>query len=100
MMDAPTFARLAARTKLTPASLRMARAVLVEGIGPAEAARREGVTRQRAFNAAARLLRELRNEGGYPPGWHPVTVVVPAAAEIEIEEIARRCRREAGLQVD
>ncbi len=99
-MDANTFDRLAAKTRLTERSLRMARAILVEGLGAAEAGRGEGLTRQRAADAAQRVLRELRAEGGYPSGWETVTVVVPGDVAAQIEDLARDARRAAGLQVD
>jgi hypothetical protein len=77
----------------------MARAVLVDGISATEAAHREGVTQQAASMAAARVLRELRAEGGYPPGWTAVTVVVDPATAGTIHALAQRAYRRAGLAV-
>lgn len=96
-MDSATFERLVARTRLQDRARRLARAVLVEGLGPSEAGRREGVSHEAARQAAARVLRELRIEGGYPPGWSAVTVVVPADLAIEIRELAAAAARAAGL---
>lgn len=99
-MDRDTFERLVARTRLAGPARRMARRVLVEGVGAAAAARDEGLSRQRAYDAVGRVVRELRAAGGYPADWQAVTVVVPAPAAAEIREIERRHRRAAGLQVD
>lgn len=45
------------------------------------------------------VVRELRIEGGYPPGWRAVTVMVPPDVAIDIEDMARRAWRDAGLVV-
>jgi len=99
-MDPRTFQRLAARTRLTPASIGMARAVLVDGVSAAEAARRAGVTRARAADAVARILREARAESGWPSTWEVITVAVPSEVADEIQRIARAARKAAGLNVD
>jgi len=99
-MDAPTLSRLAARTRLTPASIDIARAVLVDGVSAAEAARRAGVTRARAADVVSRILREIRSEGGWPPTWEVVTVAVPSQLADEIRSMARSARTAAGLNVD
>jgi hypothetical protein len=95
-MNADDFDRLAARTRLQARALRMARAVLVDGVGPSEAGRREGCSHEAARAAAARVVRELRIEGGYPPGWRAVTVMVPPDVAAEIEVMASMARRKAG----
>lgn len=61
--------RYASRTRLKPRALRMARAALIEGVSYAEIGRREGVSREYARQAAARILREARLAGKYPRGW-------------------------------
>lgn len=99
-MDRDTFERLVARTRLSGPARRMARRVLVEGAAAAAAARDEGLSRQRAYDAVSRVLREHRRGGGYPSDWQAVTVVVPALTADLIREIERRHRRDAGLQVD
>lgn len=66
---------------------------------PDEAARRENVTREAARQAAARVIRELRIEGGHPANWESVTVVVPLELAQEIKERARKARRDAGLEL-
>lgn len=99
-MDTETFNRLVSRTRLRPASVRMARAILIEGVGSSEAGRREGLTHVRAHDAAARVLRELRIEGGYPPGWAPLTVVVPWDVRQQIRDLAESAELAAGLRID
>lgn len=94
------FARLSSRTRLQARALRMARAVLVEGVGPSEAGRREECSHEAARVAAARVVRELRIEGGYPPGWRAVTVMVPPDVGMDILDIARAAWRKAGLTID
>ena len=94
------FDRLAARTRLNETSLRIARAVLIDGLSQAEAARREGLTRQRASDAVSRLLRELRAEGGFPPGWRVITVCVPESIAHDMIERAMAAQRKAGLRID
>jgi hypothetical protein len=99
-VDSETFERLAAGTRLGATARRMARRILVDGVAASEAARDEGLSRGRAYDAVARITRELRAERGYPSDWQAVTVVVPPAAADEVREIARRAHRRAGLQVD
>lgn len=85
------------RTRLQARSLRMARSVLVEGLSAAEAARREGLTRQAAHMAAQTVLRAHRAAGGYPRSWRAVTVVVPPEVEEQVRALADEAMREAGL---
>lgn len=98
-MTPEDFARYAARTRMRERALRMAGAVLIEGIGPSEAARREGQTHEAARRAAARIVREMRQEGGYPRGWEAVTVIVPQERAEMVRRIEQRERRKAGLLV-
>lgn len=93
------FELYASRTRLHDRSRRMAYAVLVEGVSQAEAARREGVGRETARRAVARVLREYRRALGVPPGWETLTVSVPPEAAEEIRAIERREQERAGLRV-
>lgn len=99
-MSPEQFTAYVDRTRLKPRARRMAEAVLVEGISAAEAARREGVTRESARAAAARVMREVRSAGGYPVDWVTVTEVVPPEIAEEIRDVAKRAHRAAGLLVD
>lgn len=75
----------------------MARSVLVDGLSAAEAARREGLTRQAAHIAVHSVLRAHREAGGYPRSWRAVTVVVPPDVAVEVRELEMAALREAGL---
>lgn len=68
-MTEADFIRYANRTRLRARALRMARAALLDGVSYAEIGRREGVSREYARQAAARILREARLAGQYPRGW-------------------------------
>ncbi|MEW6647200.1 MAG: TrfB-related DNA-binding protein [Pseudomonadota bacterium] len=96
-MDATEFDVAAARTRLKPRALRMARAVLLEGIGATEAGVREGLTRQAARAAVARVMREHRGAGGYPRDWVVRTVVVPPDVAEQIDDLERSALSRAGL---
>lgn len=96
-MTPQQFDRLAARTRLRDRARRMARAVLVDGLSKSAAARLEGVTPEAARQAADRILLELRREGGYPPDWQVVTVVVPAELAQDIRDRARHAAYAAGI---
>jgi len=87
------FDRLVGQTRLQPRAVRMARAVLCEGVSCAEAGRREGVSRQAAWGAEQSVLRALRT--GYPDDWAVVTVVVPPDAADEIAAVAAESRTAA-----
>lgn len=100
MLTPSDFDRLAARTRLSESSLRIARAVLLEGVSQTEAARREGLTRQRASEAVGRILRELRAEAGYPSSWEVITVCVPPETADRIRDLAQAAQRAAGLRAD
>lgn len=98
-MTLDEFERAVAATRLRARARRMARAVLVEGIGQTEAAAREGVTRQLAHDAVQRVLVQHQRLGGWPIEWVAVTVVVPPDAADEVRAIARREARAAGLSL-
>ncbi len=98
-MTPEDFTRLAARTRLTPSSLRQAYAVLVDGLGISAAGAQFGVPRQQVDRSVKRVERELRSELGIPAGWECVTVCVPAYTALEIREIAAGERKKAGLGV-
>lgn len=96
-MDATDFDTAAARTRLKPRALRMARAVLLEGISATEAGRREGLTREAARAASARVMREHRGAGGYPRDWVVRTVVVPPDVAEQIDALERAALGRAGM---
>lgn len=91
-MTEQEFARYASRTRLKARALRMARAALLDGASYAEIARREGVSREYARQAAARILREARLEGQYPGGWVWCAHWMPAAMADSVTERMMRLR--------
>ena len=93
------FDRYAARTRLKQRSLDIARAVLVNGQTMAQAARAAGVSHQTARAAVARIVREYRADGGYPPDWQTRTVTLPRDDMYDVREIEDRALRRAGLRV-
>lgn len=84
-----TFSRIADKTRLGPAGREMARRVLVDGLRPAEVARRMGVVPQTVRDKLHVIANALRAEQGAPAGWVVVTVLVPPDVASEIREIAR-----------
>jgi phage terminase small subunit len=99
-MTPDQFDRFANKTRLKERARGMARSVLVDGLTATEAARKARLSRESARASAARVMREVRAEGGYPREWSAVTVVVPPDAAEEIKAIAKRAHRAAGLLVD
>lgn len=91
-MTEQEFSRYAGRTRLKARALRMARAALLDGVSYAEIARREGVSREYARQAAARILREARLEGQYPRGWVWYAHWMPAEMARGISDRIAQCR--------
>lgn len=89
-MTVDEFERLRPRLgRVSPASVAIARAVLVDGLTLSEAGQRNGLTRQRVhgivkrFQIAAELV---------PPNWKRVEVWLPPALAAEVEEMAQKAR--------
>lgn len=80
---------------LSPDSVRIARAVVVDGQRPAEAARLHGLTRQRV-NGIIRRFELARGE--VPKGWRRVDVWLPPDLAEYVETMARQARERASGQ--
>lgn len=65
-MTPTEFTALAARTRLRPRAIALARAVLVDSLTPTQAAQAVGADRQEAHRAAARIRAELARDGVCP----------------------------------
>ena len=74
-------------------ALRMARAILIDGMGPSAAGRLCGRSHEAARRAARRVWERSRCQG-MPAGWTSVTVVVPAEVAEEIREVERGEQRQ------
>lgn len=98
-MDGQEFDRLAAATRLGDKARRMARAVLVEGVTPADAGKMHGATRQAARQAADRVLAEARAAAHMPDHWQPGTWILPPELVELVRVLASREYQRAGLQV-
>ncbi|MHB8565123.1 MAG: helix-turn-helix domain-containing protein [Acidiferrobacteraceae bacterium] len=80
------------RTRLQAVARRMALRVLVDGWSAAEAGRREGLSRERARSAAARVARAWRETGGSPEDWRTLTLRVDATTADLITALVHRAR--------
>ena len=76
-MDIETFKRLIDRTKLGADACKMAKSILVEGLGVPDAARLAGRKPHEAEKAVTHVLRRFMDEGRYPRDWVVVTVALP-----------------------
>ena len=70
-MTTADFDRLAARTRMRPASLRMARRILVDGLSAAAAGREVGKSRALASRAEWRVRAEAAQAGACPTCGRP-----------------------------
>lgn len=92
-MTAEEFEALLPRLgRLSLDTVRIARAVVVEGQRPAEAARLHGLTRQRV-NGILRRFELARGE--VPKGWRRVDVWLPPDLAEYVETMARQARERA-----
>jgi hypothetical protein len=96
-MDLNTFSRLIARTKLGTDACRMARDMLVYGLGPKESAARAHRKPGEATKAARHIARCLMDEGGYPATWEVVTVVLPPELADQVFDLAWSKALDVGL---
>ena len=77
--------------RLTLDTIDIARAVMVEGLGTTEAAKRYGMTRQRIHGIVQRF-RAAAVE--VPTGWRRVEVWLPPQLASQVEEMAENARAE------
>lgn len=98
-MEKTEFETLVKKTKMQDRAIRLARMVLVEGIKPSEAGKREGVTRQLAEQSVNRVLRQLKMEGNYPENWRTTIAVLPETMAQAMEYIQSKEQERAGLLV-
>jgi hypothetical protein len=89
-MTVDEFERLRPRLgRVSPASVAIARAVLVDGLTISEAGQRNGLTRQRVhgivkrFQVAAELV---------PSDWKRIEVWLPPALAAQVEDMAQKAR--------
>ena len=69
----------------------IARAVLVDGMRPTEAAVRHNMSRQRVHGIVQRFRAAAQE---VPTGWRRVEVWLPPERAVEVEAMARRAREE------
>ncbi len=110
-MDKQYFDELAAKTSLKPPSLRMAEAILVNGMSAAEAVecenakrrlengRLKDLTRQVAKQAANRILKQMKITDHYPDDWVTITTTLPKPWAQLVRYIQTREHLKAGLLV-
>jgi hypothetical protein len=110
-MDKQCFDELAAKTRLKPPSLRMAEAILVNGLSAAEAVEQENanrrlekgklpnITRHVARQAANRILKQMKIIDHYPDDWVTVTTTLPLPWAQLVRYIQTREHLKAGLLV-
>ncbi|MDX9668630.1 TrfB-related DNA-binding protein [Pseudomonas sp. P5_152] len=71
--------------RLAHGSVLMAREVLVEGLRPAEVARRHEMSRQSVSQIVSRIRKILKDEGR--PGLVPVVLWIPQELENQLESL-------------
>lgn len=76
-MDSEKFEALAAQTRLGEQAIGMARDILVNGLSAAQAAKKAGVSRQLAAQAARRIVRQMHLTDRFPEDWLTVTATLP-----------------------
>lgn len=96
-MDKQVFDALAAQTKLQPRALKMAEAILCQGLSAATVAKQEGVSRQLAQQAASRVIKQMRLVDQYPEDWVTVTTTLPKVWAQLVEYIQTLEYAKAGL---
>ena len=92
-MTPAEFEDLANKTRLEDRGREVAKMVLVQGLRPAEVARRTGLSEATIRAARDAVLREMRKQAGAPPDWVSVTVIVPPTMATKIRRIAKNIRR-------
>lgn len=91
-MTADEFEALRPRLgRLALDTVDIARAVLVEGMRPAEAAVRHNMSRQRVHGIVQRFRAAAQE---VPSGWRRVEVWLPPELAAEVEAMARRARQD------
>lgn len=100
-MTPSDFDRAAARTRMRPRSLAMARRYLVDGVTNYAAIAREFKVHPTTVEEKVRTIRrEVRLLAGAPTGWAVKTVVVPPIVAVKIDRLRDEAWRDAGLLVD
>ena len=75
--------------RLTLDTIDIARAVMVEGLGTTEAAKRFGMSRQRVHGIVARFRAAAME---VPTGWRRVEVWLPPQLANQVEDMAAQAR--------
>lgn len=77
--------------RLSLDTVEIARAVLVDGIRPTDAANRYGITRQRVHGIVQRFRAAAQE---VPTGWRRVEVWLPPELAVQVEAMAERARED------
>ena len=94
-MDLRTFNRAVGKSKMRAPAIAAAKAVLVDGWRPADAAAAAGISSAHMCQITRRVRRFANsNEPTRPPGWVMVHVMVPPAMAKAIHDAARRVNAE------
>jgi hypothetical protein len=96
-MNEQLFDEQVGKTRLTERSKAMARAILVDGRTPGDVGSEYGVSRQRAADAARRVVDAADRNREIPADWQRVTVRVHPGLVKVVRYLERMARFRAGL---
>lgn len=94
ILSTDEFARAAARARMEPATLAIARAVLVDGRRQVDVATDAGTSRAWVSEAVAKFMREVEaaERLSLPAGWKTDTVSLPSDLWPEVRKLEREAR--------
>lgn len=98
-MDKSLFDTLASKTNMREKSVAMAQRILVDGKSYSVVAREYNVSRQRARQAAQRIIRQEKIVCKMPENWQVKTVVLPREWTDMIAYIDSKVREKKGVYV-
>jgi hypothetical protein len=96
-MNEQLFDEQVSKTRLTERSKAMARAILVDGRTPGDVGSEYGVSRQRAADAARRVVDAADRNREIPPDWQRVTVRVHPGLVKVVRYLERMARFRAEI---
>jgi hypothetical protein len=82
------FSAAAGRLRIRQENLKLARAVMVDGIRVTDLAAAEGITYQRISNTVKRIYASHLRDAEYPSDWRRITVTVPDPLAEQIQNLA------------